>query len=358
MTASVRVSEVQDIAALEARWRALEQRANAPIFQSWTWTGCLAAERFTDPVLIEATEAGRTVALALLNRVRVGPGQPDLLYLGESGDPALDCVYVEHNGVLAEAGREAALTRACLAAVAHRYVVVLSGVEGDVLQAARDVAGTVWVAKVSEAPFVDLAAVRATGGNYLAGLSANTRQQVRRSDRHFAERGVLQVSMAASAAEAHRMLDRMAELHQAAWVARGEPGSFAASFFRRFHHALIDVGFPRGQTALTEVTGGGETVGILYNLRDDGGIRAYQSGFAYAPADNKAKPGLTCHGAAIDQALAEGAMRYDFLAGGDRYKRSLANRTERLYWLEAGPSWALRLLRRQVRARLRAVWSR
>ena len=77
-------------------------------FQTWTWTGCLAAERFPDPVLVEAVEDGQTVALALFNRV----GRT--LHLGESGDPALDTVYVEYNGVLTEAGREAELTEACV----------------------------------------------------------------------------------------------------------------------------------------------------------------------------------------------------------------------------------------------------
>ena len=70
MTA-VTVSGVQDFAALEIRWRDLERRATPSFFQSWTWTGCLAGERFTDPVLVEAAEQGRTVALALFNQFAV-----------------------------------------------------------------------------------------------------------------------------------------------------------------------------------------------------------------------------------------------------------------------------------------------
>lgn len=353
---TVQVSAPGDVTKLEPRWRDLERRANAPVFRSWTWTGCLAAERFTDPVLVEATDSGRTVALALFNRVRNGLRQPDLLYLGASGDPTLDCPYIEDNGVLAEAGREAALTEACLAAVVRSHVVILPGVGDDVLLAARATAGGVWIDKVSESPFIDLGVVRGTGGDYLAGLSANTRQQVRRSDRYFAATGALDVRQARSVPEAHALLDRMADLHQAAWIARGQPGSFAAPFFRRFHRALIEVGVPRGQVALTEVASGAGTVGILYNLRDAAGIRAYQSGFAFVPADNRAKPGLTCHCAAIRAAVEAGEPRYDFLAGGDRYKRSLANGVGQQYWLEAGPAWAPRLVGRQVRAALRAAW--
>jgi CelD/BcsL family acetyltransferase involved in cellulose biosynthesis len=227
-----------------ARWRDLEACGGKSVFQSWTWTGCLMAESFTDPVLVEATEAGRTVAPALFNRLRGGYGQPDLLCLGESGDPTLDCP--------------------------------------------------------------------------------------------------------GSMAEAHDMVARMEVLRQGTWTARGQSGSFATAFFGKFHHALIETGFPLGQVALIEVTRGGRTIGILYNLRDAGGIRAYQSGFAYEPDVARAKPGLTCHHAAIRPALEQGADRYDFLAGDDRYKRSLASSAARQYQLEAGPAWSPRMLRRRL----------
>ena len=61
---------VTDFAALGDRWRALEAQADCSFFQSWTWTGCLAEERFPDPVLLEARQDGETVALALFNRRR------------------------------------------------------------------------------------------------------------------------------------------------------------------------------------------------------------------------------------------------------------------------------------------------
>src|ERR1700689_611729 len=81
--ADIVISATPDFAALEAKWRDLETRSNPSFFQSWTWTGCLAAERFSDPLLVEIRETGRTVALALFNR------RGRTLYLGESGDKAL-----------------------------------------------------------------------------------------------------------------------------------------------------------------------------------------------------------------------------------------------------------------------------
>jgi hypothetical protein len=80
-------------------------------------------------------------------------------------------------------------------------------------------------------------------------------------------------------------------------------------------------------------------VGYLYNFRYRDRVLAYQSGFDYAASGphgkgGHAKPGLTCHHAAIVRARAEGAVSYDFLAGGDRYKTSLANAATTLHWLD------------------------
>jgi CelD/BcsL family acetyltransferase involved in cellulose biosynthesis len=388
----VRVTDVEDFAELGVRWRDLEDRAALSFFQSWTWVGCLAAERFSDPVLVEATEGGRTVALALFNRVRRWIG-PSVLYLGESGNTELDCPYVEQNGVLAEAGRADELTERCLRAVASRYDLVLSGVGDPVLAVIRRSAGLMRVGRSQASPFVDLAGLRRrpptsswpspdligglsgppipvtaatggpdkpghdeegkpglgrAGGDYLAGRSANTRQQIRRSDRLYERGGRLAVDVAGSVETAHVMLEEMAVLHQATWSARGRPGSFAEPFFRRFHRALIARAVPRGEAALLKVACDQAVVGILYNFVHRGRMSAYQSGFAYRAGEPQAKPGLTCHYRAIQFALDQGLDIYDFLAGEDRYKRSLADSSDRQNWVEAGPFWSPRLLFRRV----------
>lgn len=348
---TIRVSSVKDFAILGKRWRELEQRADCSFFQSWSWTGCLAAERFPDPVLVAAMEGDRTVALALFNRVRRGLGRT-CLYLGETGDVALDCPYIEDNGVLTEAGREAELTEACTSAVAASRVVILSGLDERALQAVRRAAAVVCLTKQNDSPFVDLVALRQAGTDYLAGRSANTRQQIRRSDRSYGAEE-LTVRRAESLAAAHGMLDAMAALHQTSWTARGQPGSFASPFFGRFHHALIEAAFPLGRIALTSISHADTVIGILYNFSFRGRILAYQSGFDYAAAGRQGKPGLTCHYAAISDALGQGHEVYDFLAGGDRYKRSLSNGCSQRYWVEAGPLWSPRLLSHRMRSLVR-----
>lgn len=347
----VRLSPLAGFEALAARWRALERRAAPSFFQTWTWTGCLAGERFPDPVLLEATEAGRTVALALFNRRRrLGAAT---LHLHEAGLPALDCPYIEQNGILAEAGREGELTTLCLRAAARRHRLVLSGVDPRALHAARQAAGLVRLRREQVSPCVDLAAVRRAGGDVLAGRSANTRQQVRRSDRHFARLGPLVLTQADTQEAAQASLLRMATLHQASWQARGRPGSFAQPFFGRFHAELVRRGLPRGEIALLRIAAGDATLGILYNFVHAGRMLAYQSGFASPPErTSHARPGLTCHHAALRHALARGCDAYDFLAGAARYKLSLAGSTHRQCWIEAGPAWCLGLRAAALRGRL------
>jgi CelD/BcsL family acetyltransferase involved in cellulose biosynthesis len=339
----VRVSSVENFAELGVRWRDLERRAAGSFFQSWTWVGCLAAERFPDPVLVEATEAGRTVALALFNRVRRWVG-PAILHLGESGTDELDCPYVEQNGVLTEAGREDELAVLCLRAVASRYDLALSGLGEPVLAAVRSVAGLVRVTRSQASPFVDLAALRTTGRAYLADRSANTRQQIRRSDRLYERLGPIDIERADTVESAHAMLDEMAALHQAAWRARGRPGSFARPFFCRFHRELIAAAIPRGEVALLKVFSNEIVIGILYNFVHRGRMLAYQSGFVYREIEPQDKPGLTCHHRAIRFAFDQGLDIYDFLAGEDRYKLSLADMSHRQIWASAGPVWSPRQL--------------
>nr|WP_294516255.1 GNAT family N-acetyltransferase [uncultured Rhodopila sp.] len=350
----VRISGVDDFDALGRRWRELEQRADCSFFQSWSWYGCLAAERFPDPLLVEATEGGRTVALALFNRVRHRFALPDL-YLGECGRPELDCPYVEQNGVLAEAGRAEALNFACLKAVAPRHRLILSGIDRTTLVAARRAADMVWVRRAQPSPMADLAALRRSGSGYLAACSANTRAQIRRSARFYERLGEITAQRADTVPDALGMLDELERLHQAAWTARGQPGSFASPFFRRFHAALIAEALPRGEVTLLRVSCGTASIGVLYNFSFRQHMCAYQSGFNYRPEKGSAKPGLTCHGTAIQDALDRGFDVYDFLAGDDRYKRSLADQAYPQYWVEAGPFRSVALLLRQGRAVLGAM---
>jgi CelD/BcsL family acetyltransferase involved in cellulose biosynthesis len=351
----ITVSDSVDFAVLEGKWRDLETRSDPSFFQCWTWTGCLVTERFPNPVLVEARQSGRTVALALFSR------RGRTLYLGETGDPALDCIYIEYNGVLAESGREDVLTDACLRAARGpgpwKRRLVLSGIDARMVSSIGET-NLIICNKSLTAPFVDL-----VGGidRFLDNRSANTRQQLRRSDRFYAASGEIAITRAETPEDAQQFLTGLATLHQTSWAERGQPGAFARPFFARFHDALIARGLEREEIDLFHITAGSQTIGFLYNFRFRGCSLAYQSGFDYAGAGRHGKPGLTCHHQAIRYAIARGESRYDFLAGNDRYKRSLSDQTGTLCWVETGFRYAPRSLVRRARDLLsaaRGVWAR
>src|SRR4051812_26244783 len=95
----ITLAKVDNFEDLGRCWRDLEARSNPSFFQSWHWSGCLAAERFSNPVVLKAADGDHVLALGLFNHSRRIFG-PSLLWLGESGDPERDEVFIEHNGLL------------------------------------------------------------------------------------------------------------------------------------------------------------------------------------------------------------------------------------------------------------------
>jgi CelD/BcsL family acetyltransferase involved in cellulose biosynthesis len=345
----VRLGPAPDEAELGRRWAALESGTECSFFQSWTYTGCLLRERFPDPILLEAHAGETPIALALFNRRRERFGAECLL-LGESGIASFDTAFIEHNGPLVARGSTpSVLPHLLRAAIAQRLApwpmpggrrVVLSGVNDEMLAAARASGLATALRGTRLAPAIDLARLRRDGIGVLDRLSANTRYQLRRSERRFSASGPVAIRRAADAAEGHRWLGALAALHQRTWQSRGQPGAFAYENFRRFHHALIDRGLPLGQVDLLEVSAGARCLGYLLNFVFRGTVYAYQSGFDYVLADRHEKPGLTAHHQAIEMYLREGLERYDFLGGAERYKTSLADAASRLHWAVLAAPWS------------------
>lgn len=349
MPLTVESAPVRAFEEVGEAWRALEARTGGhAFFQSWTWVGCLAEERYDDPVLLRAVDAGQVVGLALFNR------RGRSLHLAESGQTEFDAPFTEHNAPLIAAGAGAEVLPALLRAawrVAGVRRLMLGGAPAGVLRAAGGVA---YRLREDPAPFVDLEALRRGGQPWMATLGANTRYQLRRSARHLEKLGPLRLARADGLAQALAWLDELSALHTESWQRRGQDGAFAADFSRRFHRRLVERAEPRGELDLLRLTAGEVALGYLYNFRLGGRVYAYQSGLSQAHADGHGKPGLTCHAMAIERALAAGDLAYDFLAGAARYKLSLSNASIPLFWAELVPG----LSAPGLVARLRAATER
>ena len=160
------------------------------------------------------------------------------------------------------------------------------------------------------------------------------------------------------------MLEQLKALHQKSWRRRGKPGCFATPCFEIFHRALIRDRFRHGEIQLLCAAAGNQAIGYLYNFAYGDRIYAYQSGFDYA-ADGRLKPGLLTHALAIERAMREGYATYDFMAGENRLKASLASHWRDVLWLtirrRSARPW-LHLgdsrLKLNIRARAFGRWAR
>ncbi len=325
----ITLKPVGDLDALGSRWRALEARSDAGFFRSWTFLGCLAAERFGQARLLTVSQDGCDVSLALLGQ------RGGRLWLNQTGDPAQDSPFIEHNGLLTAQGEQYAISMALRHVARLGPALVLSGVDDETL-AAADEAGWLSDGQSRNAPAVDLTSLG--GVPYLQTLSAGARAQIRRSRRLYGPD--LRLERAPTVADAQAWFDEMVRLHQTSWSRRGRPGAFALAATRRFHRTLIARAWPRGEADLLRVQAGNRVVGLLYTLQRDGHVLSYQSGFDYDRDRPREKPGLVCHALAIEHYATAGARLYDLLAGPERYKLTLAKGGTTLYWTTLHRAWS------------------
>ncbi len=342
----VMLRPIASVAALGDQWVDLERRSDGSFFQSWAWIGCWLRHLPSGltPRLLTVSRRSEVVGLGVLvarRETRHGLLRVRGLHLNETGDPRVDPLGLEYNGLLVDRRvSRADIARRCLSWLVERETgwdeLNLGGLEADVAElwgnAAHDVGLTARVRGNTRCDYVDLEDLRRNGGTYLSRLSSNTRHQIRRSMRLYEAAAPLHLELAQTVEDALDMLGKLKALHQTYWTRRGHPGSFARGFFESFHHDLISKRFDAGEIQLLRISAGEKLIGCLYNFVKDGRVYAYQSGFDY-DADPRLKPGLVGHCLAVRRNLAQGARTYNFMAGDSRYKRSLGTDSHALYWL-------------------------
>jgi CelD/BcsL family acetyltransferase involved in cellulose biosynthesis len=353
-TAQFEVSAFPGSAELQQVWLDLERRAAAPFYLSWDWIGCWIEEASLRPVVLIGRVDGRIVLLGLLIPTERREHLPITVYglqLHMTGDPQQDVITIEYNGFMVDSGwagkiesdAVAFLLRGIVVNGHRRDEVHLKNVPAAFTQTVAE--SGAYFREVQRKPSwrVDLAAIRAADRQYLDCLSANTRQQIRRSIRLYDKRGALVATRAQSVPEALMFLDGLKELHQRHWSSRGEPGGFAFPFFERFLKRLTRTCLAHGTVEIVKVTAGSDVIGYVYNFVYRRHVYAYLTGIHYE-RDPRLKPGLVCHCLCIDLHLDNGSEVYDFLAGDHRYKDNLgAPGPDIIYLLAERPTWPLQL---------------
>jgi Acetyltransferase (GNAT) domain len=340
------IQPIEDRSAIGRRWQDLLSRAppETSFFLSWPWIGTWLAmlPAHSQPHLLAVQDPDRPdqdQGLAILCRrrhVRLGLLASWRWRLHEAGDPELDRLMIEYNGVLAEPGQAASVLRAGLEVLRELPSGCDELVLGGIDPAAADPSNVPdgWHARTSHmeaCPYVDLGSVNAATGH--GWPSRGPAAAIRRAERLYGATGELAFHIAETEPEAQAYLDGLIALHQQDWTQRGRPGAFASSVFTEFHRRLIKSAFSAGHIQLARLTVGDHAIGYLYNFIWRGTVYAYQSGFDRPRHDNRLKPGLLTHHAAILANARMGHRRYDFMAGEGRQKRAFATGEDQLAWM-------------------------
>lgn len=321
--------------ALEAMWTELEARAAPSFFLSWYWIGTWVAglPAGVQARLVRVQMGDRVVGLGILVRRSVRRHRVlslRSLFLNCTGDPLLDEITIEHNGLLAQAGMEAAVTQAAVdslrAEMGRWDEVVFERVDLPDVVLATNSGRARWRELVRmPSYYVNLDAVRASGKPLAAALSSGTRYQLQRSIRRYEQFGPLAIEEATDMGTAERFFERLVELHQRHWIARGMPGSFANAFLCDFHRRLIALALPHGVIQLLRITAGTTELGYLYNHVYRGRVYVYQTGFDYSGDGPYDRPGVVSHALAIEHNVGRGHCVYDFSPGNVEYKQRMSN---------------------------------
>ncbi len=107
-------------------------------------------------------------------------------------------------------------------------------------------------------------------------------------------------------------------LHAARWRARGERGLCSEPPVQGFHRAAAAGLQAAGMLRLYRLWIGDAVGAVYYGFVANGTAYAYLGGFD--PAQPRLSLGLQIIAHAVEQAIAEGAARFDFLRGGEAHK--------------------------------------
>lgn len=306
----------------------------------------------------------RLIGLApLLRRWKwYGPGIPfrRLEALG-TGERSAEAIHPDYVNILAERGAELEVVQGFVAALLGRGDEAAASVAGwdelvlpqmdgcspllPLLTSAFQERGLSCDCQITgSASYIPLPS---SWEAYLSALSSSRRYYVRQSLRRFEqwagnEACFHAVGEGADLEQGQRVL---AALHQERWG--DEDGKFGSPRFRAFHDRVLPALLEAEALELLWLTVRGEPIAAVYNILWNNKVYFYQSG-RKPDVPNGQRPGIVLHAHAIRRAIHAGRCEYDFLGGGEHYKKQMA--------LATRPIVQLRVARRNLRERTR-VWA-
>lgn len=314
---------------LATQWNALHERApSASFVNAWIWQyeWWRAYGRERPLRLLVATERGqvRGILPLYLDRTwRLGVPATVARLVGTGGD-----TYPDDLGPVLEGGRErevaAALARGALA-LSEPDVLHLADLDpatpfASVLEAQALEAGLEAERSLAERiVYIDLPR---TWEAYLASVTAHRRARIRSLRRKLAAGLPVRFFVWDDPARVGEALERLAYLHRRRWEAAGAPSeSFGSAAYLDFHRAVMETALRRRALRLYCLELAGEIAAMLYGYRFRNRVYIVQAGFD--PAHARRRIGQAILGYAIEHAIGEGNVVFDFLRGAHAYKDEL-----------------------------------
>jgi len=325
-----------DLEAIEQYWLELEHRSNPSFFLSWKWisTWLKQLNKTHQSFLLTAIQNKTVVGLGIFverNSTRHKLLKSKQWFLHRTGDEAIDQIWIENNGFLIQGKDKVEISQAIwqylttqqnqvdefvinLAKKATFGTIPTRVNNFNLIQSHHDIGHSVYLNNHTNI------------ASYLAALSKNSRNQIKRSRKLLAMHGEIAFNVVFNQKSQLKLLKDAQQWHINKWANTATPSGFSNTSFVNFHQELIQSTYPSVHTFMAELTIDKELAGCLYCFVQNKIVYYYLS--CLKPIkDNRIKLGLVMHTLLIEWMIQnkDECTGYDFLAGDARYKRSLSN---------------------------------
>ena len=171
-------------------------------------------------------------------------------------------MVIEYNGLLAEKGFEEMVYIEAMEHLSNNYSQVDEFFFGAItkkhgLRTLKKYAKDRFNFIVDEQSIswqVDLEEVPPVLDDFLTTLGKNSREQIRRSLRLYAESTPVTLIEATCVEEALSFFDGLKKFHTTRWISKGKKGSFANPIWEHFHRTLIQERFKAGEIQMLKIS--------------------------------------------------------------------------------------------------------
>jgi CelD/BcsL family acetyltransferase involved in cellulose biosynthesis len=159
----------------------------------------------------------------------------------------------------------------------------------------------------------------ATYEEYVTSRKKRLRRKIRDTRRWLEEPGTARTLATVDTEETALAAQAcLVQFHQARWKEKGYPGAFADPRVVKFHENVIRAALSTNTLRMHTLSENGQIIAVSYNFRVASLVQAYLSSFDESWSD--ARPGVVLRTYVMERAILDGASRFDFLEGTEKYK--------------------------------------